>query len=205
MTVGAHALPADPPRLMSIEEWESMDEDESGELVDGRLEEEEVPDSPHEVVIIALLAVLIPWTKARGGIILGSEMKFALSARRGRKPDLSIFLDRTRKLPPRGAARRPPDIMVEIVSPRPRDTRRDRVEKLRDYAAFGVHWYWLVDPRSRTLEIFKLGADGHYAYALSAAEGTVDVPGCEGLTLDLDAIWKEIDDAVGDEVEEDPA
>jgi Uma2 family endonuclease len=203
MTLGAHALPADPPRLMSIEEWESMDEDEPGELVDGVLEEDEVPDSAHEVVVMALISVLLPWAKARGGIILGSEMKFAVSPRRGRKPDISIFFGRERKLPPRGAARRPPDVMVEIVSPRPRDVRRDRIEKLRDYAAFGVRWYWLVDPRSRTLEIFKLH-DGQYIHTLGAAEGAVDVPGCEGLTLDLDAIWKEIDDLVSDEVEEDP-
>jgi hypothetical protein len=34
-------------RLMTFDEWVAMGEDEPGELVDGRLEEEEVPDPIH--------------------------------------------------------------------------------------------------------------------------------------------------------------
>jgi len=35
--------------------------------------------------------------------------------------------------------------------------------------------------------------DGKYAVALSAAEGEHDVPGCDGLRIDLDALWAEAD------------
>ena len=170
-----------------------MSEDEPGELVDGVLQEEEVADSPHEVIVSALLYVLLTWARRNGGRVLASETKYALSARRGRKPDISVFLTRDRKLPRRGAMRHPPDIMVEVISPDPRDRRRDRIEKLREYAAFGVSWYWIIDPEARSLEILKLGADGHYLHALDAAEGTIEVPGCEGLALDLDALWRELD------------
>lgn len=66
----------------------------------------------------------------------------------------------------------------------------------REYAAFGVRFYWLVDPEARSLEILKLGEDGHYVHILDAAEGKVEAPGFEGLTLDLDALWHELDDAI---------
>jgi len=187
---------------MSLEAWERMEAGEPGELVDGVLREEEVADSPHEVVVSALLYVLLAWARPRGGRVLASEAKYALSPRRGRKPDISVFLTRAHKLPPRGATRHPPDVMIEVVSPDPRDHRRDRIEKLREYAAFGVRWYWLVDPRARTLEILELGEDAHYIHAADAAEGTVLVPGCEGLTLDLDALWRELDEEI--EVETTP-
>ena len=188
-------------RPMSIEEWEQMDEDEPGELVDGRLEEEEVPDFPHEIVVSALLYVLLHWAHSQKRIVIGSEAKYALSKRRGRKPDISVYLTRDKKLPRRGASRTPPDIMVEVVSRRPRDRRRDRIEKLREYAAFGVRWYWLVDPEARSIEILRLGDDGRYVHALDADDGVVEVPGCEGLTLDLDALWREIDEVVESEGE----
>jgi Uma2 family endonuclease len=183
-------------RPMSVEQWEQMAEDEPGELVDGLLREEEVADSPHELIVSALLYILLTWARPRGGRVLASETKYALSARRGRKPDISVFLTRALKLPRRGATRHPPDIIIEVVSPDPRDRRRDRIEKLREYAAFGVRWYWLVDPEARSLEILRLGEDGLYIHALDAAEGTIDVAGCEGLTLDLDALWREIDEGI---------
>lgn len=84
-------LDAPPPELaygrpMSIEEWEQMEEDAPGELVDGRLEEEEVADSPHEVIVSALLYVLLTWAREGNRRVLSSETKYALSDRRGRKP-----------------------------------------------------------------------------------------------------------------------
>ncbi len=173
-----------------------MGEDEPGELVDGLLQEEEGADSPHEVIVSALLFVLLTWARPRGGQVLASETKYALSKRRGRKSDISVFLTRERKLPRRGAMKHPPDLMIEVVSPDPRDRRRDRIEKLREYAAFGVGWYWLLDPEARSLEILKRGEDGLYVHVLDAADGTIEAPGCEGLRVDLDALWRELDEAI---------
>lgn len=195
-TLDAPLLEHDHSRRMSIEEWERMGEDEPGEVVDGLLQEEEAADSPHEVIVSALLYVLLTWARERGARVLASEAKYALSSRRGRKPDISMFLRGERKLPRRGAIQHAPDVVVEVISPDPRDRHRDRIEKLREYAEFGVRFYWLVDPEARTIEILKLGEDGFYIHALDAAEGEIDVPGLEGLTLDLNALWRELDEAI---------
>jgi Uma2 family endonuclease len=179
---------------MSITDWADMVEDQPGEFVDGRLEEEETPSLEHAVVGAWLIHMLRQWFVPRGGIVAGSEAKFAVRPNRGRKPDAFAYLP-GRKPPPRRLIEIPPDIMIEVVSPTPRDGRRDRVEKLEEYAAFGVRWYWLVDPQLRSLEVLELGSDGRYVHALAAAEGVLvqRVPGCEGLTLNLAELWAEID------------
>jgi Uma2 family endonuclease len=81
----------------------------------------------------------------------------------------------------------------EIVSPSPRDTRRDRVEKRPEYAKAKIRFYWLVDPTMRTVEVFELGRDGRYATAAAAASGKLRVRGLTGLVIDLDALFHAVD------------
>jgi Uma2 family endonuclease len=182
------------PRVLTLEQWADLDEDEPGELVDGLLEEEEVPSVLHEVVVAWLVRMLGAWAAPRSGWVFGSELKYALSPRRGRKPDVSLYLAGS-PLPRRtdSVSREPPSVAIEVLSRSPRDERRDRIEKRADYAAFGVRYYWLLDPEARTLEVFELGDDRRYIVALSVAAGSTAVPGCEGLVLDLDELWRTLD------------
>ncbi len=203
MSQGAIAIPLE-ARPMSLAEWADLPEDEPGELVDGRLVEDEVSDAPHEVVVSWLMLLLGMWLRERNGRVLGSDTKFAVGPRRGRKPDISVYFSRDRKLPRRGALQVPPDVVVEVVSPTPRDGRRDRVEKVGEYAAFRARWYWIVDPRLRTVEILGLGDDGHYSIAASASQGVLAVPGCAGLDLDIDALWRELDESIEGGAGEEP-
>lgn len=182
------------PGRMTVHEWAAMPEDEPGELCDGVLEEEEVAGVIHEIAVLWLGALLRTWIVALGGVALGSDVKYALSNLRGRKPDLSVFFPGRPALPPWGAVTICPDIAVEIVSPSAADQRRDRIAKLADYASFGVRFYWLLDPAARLFEILELGANGRYQHVLGASEGKLlEIPGCAGLALDLDELWREID------------
>jgi Uma2 family endonuclease len=91
--------------------------------------------------------------------------------------------------------------MIEVVTPRPRDQRRDRLEKMDEYASFGVRWYWIVDLEARLLEIYERDARGVYARVRGASEGCVrDIPGLVELEVNLDAAWARID-ALGEDEE----
>jgi Uma2 family endonuclease len=178
---------------ISLADWFALAEDERGELVDGHLVEEELPNYVHEILVILLGSLLRGWFVPKGGFVGGSDAKLAVGPKLGRRPDLTVYFAGT-PLPPRsGIIAQPPDIAVEIVSPTPRDGRRDRVEKVVDYSSFGVRYYWIVDPQLRSLEILKRGPQGRYEHLLGATEGTIDIPGSDGFVLDLDAVWAEID------------
>lgn len=185
------------PKLkpLTLEEWAALDEDIEGELVDGALEEEEMATFLHEIVVMWLARTLGSWVRRRHGYIAGSEAKIAVGPRRGRKPDLSVYLRGKAPAPADTLVRIPPHIVVEVVSPRPRDARRDRVEKIRDYAGAGIDYYWILDPQLRTLEVLELEKRGQYRVALSCSSGRARIPGCPRLSLDLDDLWAEVEEA----------
>ncbi len=178
---------------LSLEAWAALDEEEPGELVDGRLVEEETPEYIHEVIVAWFVQALRNWLVPRGGSAVGSGAKYAVGPARGRKPDASAWFP-GRRPPARGLIRQPPDLALEVVSATPRDAKRDRIEKMDEYAAFGVRFYWILDPAERTLEVYELGADRRYVRALGASEGVLlSIPGCEGLSLDLGTLWAEVE------------
>jgi Uma2 family endonuclease len=184
-----------PGAALTLESWAELPEDAEGELVDGVLVEDELTDFVHDAVVAFFIAYLRDWARPRGGLVAASDVKYAVTESRGRKADVSLYLPGAPRPPGRGPVDVPPSIIVEVVSPRPRDARRDRVEKFDEYATFGVHYYWIVDPQLRSLEIYERAADGRYARTTSATSGRIDaIPACPGLSLDLDALWQEVDE-----------
>lgn len=155
-----------------------------------------MPDPIHELAVTWLIAVFRVWLRGRG-FVFGSELRLAISPQAGRKPDIAVVFPGEPPPPRRGALRTPPTLVVEVVSPTPSDERRDRVEKMAEYAAFGVRFYWLVDPALGSLEIFEL-VDGRFVKLDGRTSGTFPAAGCEGLLIDLDALWAELD-RLGDE------
>jgi len=179
-------------RTATLEQWLALDEDEAGEFVDDQIVEEEVPDFVHELAITWLAAALRAWL-GTNGFVAGSEVKLVVTPGRGRKADLVVFLPGSPPPPRRGPLTKPPDILVEVVTPSPRDERRDRVEKMAEYARFGVPFYWLVDPALGSFEIFERTSSGHYQKLVGLTSGAIDpVPGCPGLRLDIGALWAEL-------------
>lgn len=63
-----------------------------------------------------------------------------------------------------GLGRRPdtrhdtPTIVVEFVSRRKRDRRRDYVEKRREYLEAGIREYWIIDRFRRSMTVCRAGA-----------------------------------------------
>ena len=175
--------------IMSLVDWGNMDEDDPGELVDGVIEEEEMPTWLHEAIVMWLGSRLSRWADRHDAGVAGSELKIAVGAHSGRKPDLSVFA--REDLPPLDATvvRKKPLLVVEVLSPRPRDQRRDRVDKVRDYARAGAKHYWLIDPQLRSVEMLRL-AGKRFVLATVASSGRVRPEGFPGLTLDLDDLWR---------------
>jgi hypothetical protein len=71
-------------RAMTLAEWGELPEDEAGELLDGRLVEEEEGGALHDVVGAWLIRVLGNWLVGKDGFVGASDTRFAIGRARPR-------------------------------------------------------------------------------------------------------------------------
>ncbi|WP_309897351.1 Uma2 family endonuclease [Archangium sp.] len=80
-----------------------------------------------------------------------------------------------------------PDWVCEVLSDHTR--RIDKVQKMRIYAREGVRHVWHVDPRARTLDIFRL-QEGHWLLVNSfVGDERLHAEPFEAIELDLALVW----------------
>ena len=94
------------------------------------------------------------WIYARPrGAEFGPERRVRLGPRHYRKPDMALWVAGT----PTGNDTLP-TLAVEVRSRD--DTMASQRRKCRVYREAGIPVVWLIDPISRTVEVFEGGADG---------------------------------------------
>lgn len=72
-------------------------------------------------------------------------------------------------------------MLAEVTSQNP---NRDRVTKMMRYARSKVEWYWIVDQRYLTIDVYRLDGET-YRHAGTARPGTkTHLPGPVPLVID---------------------
>src|SRR5262249_30175951 len=103
-------------------------------------------------------------------------------------PDLAGWRrDRLPLLPDASFLTTPPDWICEVLSTSTESM--DRSEKLPIYAASGVRCAWLVDPRGRALEAYRLHDETWAAIAVCRDADRARIPPFDAIELDLAALW----------------
>lgn len=140
---------------LTIADWDAMPYGDGNryEIIEGELFVSCSPGLTHEIVLITLIRRIGRFLDDSpiGLIVTGPGM--ILSDFSGVIPDAVFFLNEQRdKIVKDDRLHAPPTLVVEILSPGSTSIRRDRVSKLNLYAKHGVPEYWIVDPKSKTLE-----------------------------------------------------
>lgn len=94
-----------------------------------------------------------------------------------RKPDVSFV--RRGRLPgdvaPKGWVKVPPDLAVEVVSPRDRVYQLD--EKLADYRRVRVPLVWVINPELRTVTVYRIDGSIRLLFEDDELSGEDVIPG----------------------------
>lgn len=175
-------------RFKADDIWDTPEDGNRYEVVDGELYVSPPPLESHQRASVNLLGFL--WQHVRQhrlGRLYSAPFGVVLDDENGVQPDL-VYVSREREglLVERGLEGAP-DLVVEILS---RSTQaRDRGVKMKRYAASGIPHYWIVDPRTRTLEAYRLAEEG-YELAGSHGPGSVFSPELfPGLEIPIDELW----------------
>jgi Uma2 family endonuclease len=84
------------------------------------------------------------------GVVLGADILFVLGPSTKRAPDVSVVF---RTVDPDEEIQGAPEIAAEILSPS--NSRRAMRRKLGQFFAAGCKLAWIIDPKTRTVEVWE--------------------------------------------------
>jgi Uma2 family endonuclease len=180
-------------RPATYEDLLRLPDDKIGEIVDGQLYASPRPALPHAVAHSALNSELgAPFQFGRGGpggwwILVEPELHLGADVL---VPDVAGWRrERLASVPDAPAMTLAPDWVCEILSPS--TERMDRVKKLPAYARHGVGHAWLINPATRTLEVFRRDGGSWVLVATHADDAVVRAEPFDAIEIDLLHLWGE--------------
>jgi Uma2 family endonuclease len=143
------------------DDYLALPDEGRAELSDGCVEVLPMPTEAHQLILFFLLEALAAFVRARRmGIVLPSGLPVRLQTGKMREPDI-VFLRREHANRRREQFWDGADLVMEVVSPDPKDRKRDYETKRSEYARAGIPEYWIVDPEERRILVLTLEGD-HY-------------------------------------------
>lgn len=176
----------------TYEDLYTIPENMTGEIINGQLISTPRPSRQHIYAASALGGELTPlYQFGRGSgpggwvILIEPEIGFGEHIL---VPDLAGWkLERYPEEEPHNWISVSPDWVCEIISPG--TEIHDRDEKMAIYAEHGVPHVWLINPIIRSLEAYKLLAEGWFRFAMFNGNKIARVEPFQEIELDLAGLW----------------
>ena len=160
------------------------------QLIRGSFVMAPAPNRFHQEIVSNLFYLLSSWIRKHDlGKLYVAPFDVHLTDIDVYQPDLAYFsTDRLRYLTDAGADG-PPDLVVEVLSPRTAEI--DREVKREIYARTGVRELWLVDPDNQSMAVYHLREDATApAHTLTPGD-TLTTPLLDGLTIPVERVFAE--------------
>jgi Uma2 family endonuclease len=168
--------------------WETPDDGNRYEVIDGEPYVTPPPIWEHQLIVSNLLFLIRQHIQPHGlGKVVPAPVGVVLDDESGVQPDL-VYVSRERLgiIAERGVEGAP-DLVAEVPSPSTR--ARDRGIKMKRYATAAIPHYWIVDPRARTLESYKLGGQGYDEVGSYGSGATFRPELFPGLEIPIDSLF----------------
>lgn len=146
-------------KIYTIKDIYALPEGRRAELIDGQIYDMAPPAREHQKIVAQLIRIIGNYIEAKNGDCEVYPAPFAVFLNEDEKnyeePDISVVCDKD-KLSDKGC-NGSPDWIIEIVSPS--TERMDYGIKLFKYRSAGVREYWIINPRTRVVNVFDFEHD----------------------------------------------
>jgi Uma2 family endonuclease len=162
------------------------------EIIDGDLQVSKQPHWHHQFACGEVYRALQGWNDRSGagvailapGLIFAPDDDVAPDVAWVSEARLSGMTDSA------GHLRAAPELVVEVLSPGPINAQRDRELKLKLYSRQGVHEYWLVDWRARSVQVYRREQARLQLTATLDGEDVLTSPLLPGFSCPLPRLWR---------------
>ncbi len=161
------------------------------EIIDGELYVSRQPHWEHQYTSTGISSALDRWSRATKRGVVNTAPGVIFSEYDSVAPDLVwISYARLREgLLDDGKLHVAPELMVEILSAGSGNVRRDREAKLKLYDETGVLEYWIVDWRTKSIDVFRRDGDRLQFGGTLSGRDRLTSPPLPGFEIGLEEIW----------------
>jgi Uma2 family endonuclease len=191
-TAGNMAEPA--KKRATYDDLYGIPENMTGEIIGGELIVTPRPSRSHGYTAYSLGGRLTPYHfgegRGPGGWIILMEPEIKLG-QDTLVPDLAGWKEeRFPETEDHNWISVPPDWICEVLSPG--TVHKDRVRKMPIYAGHGVQHLWLINPRDRTLDVFRLESGRWVVLGVYAEDDNVRAEPFQEVEIALASLWLEV-------------
>jgi Uma2 family endonuclease len=170
-------------------DYEALPDEPRCELLFGRLYLMPAPTLVHQATLQELAFHFRQIARGAGGRSYLAPLDVALADHSVVQPDVVYVSPRRLQVLTERGIEGAPDLVVEVLSPG--TERRDRREKLRLYAEFGVQEYWLAASGERRVELMV--NEGGRFVVVEPVAGVYRSRRLPEVFLDLAELWRNVD------------
>jgi Uma2 family endonuclease len=169
--------------------WE-LDEGERFELIDGIAYAMAAPNDSHQAILTELVRQMANYLHGKPCKVRPAPYDVRLFYAEDEsddtvvQPDISVICGEEKRGPEgcRGA----PDLVVEVLSPS--NTADETVRKFNLYMKAGIREYWIVSPKSKSVQSFTL-ENGAYVGKIYDSGEALPSTALEGLSITLNDVF----------------
>lgn len=167
--------------------YKIIDETKKMEFINGEIVFQSPVKMRHTEALGYLYQLLNVYVGHHESGFVGFEKTLISLTRNDYEPDICFFnASKAKKFRPDQMQFPAPDFVVEVLSDS--TERHDRVTKFQDYGAHGISEYWIINPKTKTVEQYELRAD-EYELLLKSGDGMITSVAVDGFTIPIKAIF----------------